>query len=148
MKPLLSAFVSGALFALGLGVAGMTLPSKVMGFLDIAGPWDPSLAFVMIGAIGTHIVLLRLILRRGGPLFGGAFQIPTRKDLDAKLVVGAALFGIGWGLGGYCPGPALTSIVTLAPAVLVVVVAMAVGMVAATPLVPRARREAAVAERS
>jgi uncharacterized protein len=129
MKPLLSAFAAGALFALGLGVAGMTLPSKVIGFLDITGAWDPSLAFVMIGAIATHLVLLRLILRRAGPVFGGSFQIPTRKDIDAKLVAGAALFGIGWGLGGYCPGPALASLVTLAPAVLVVVAAMAAGMV-------------------
>jgi uncharacterized protein len=129
MKPLLSAFAAGALFALGLGVAGMTLPSKVIGFLDITGAWDPSLAFVMIGAIATHLVLLRLIHRRAGPVFGGSFQIPTRKDIDAKLVAGAALFGIGWGLGGYCPGPALASLVTLAPAGLVVVAAMAAGMV-------------------
>jgi uncharacterized membrane protein YedE/YeeE len=129
MKPLLSAFAAGALFAVGLGVSGMTLPSKVVGFLDVTRAWDPTLGFVMIGALATHTVLLRLILRRPGPIFGAIFQIPTRKDIDAKLVAGAALFGIGWGLGGYCPGPALASLVTLAPGVLLVVAAMAAGMV-------------------
>lgn len=128
MRPLLSAFAAGALFALGLGVAGMTLPSRVIGFLDVTGAWDPTLAFVMIGAIGTHLSLLRIILRRTGPIFGVRFEIPTRRDLDGKLVAGAALFGIGWGLAGYCPGPALTSIVTLTPAALIVVAAMAAGM--------------------
>jgi uncharacterized membrane protein YedE/YeeE len=128
MKPLLSAFAAGSLFALGLGVSGMTLPSKVVGFLDITRAWDPTLGFVMFGALATHFVLLRLILRRAGPIFGGSFQIPTRKDIDAKLVAGAALFGIGWGLVGYCPGPALASLVTLAPGVLLLVAAMAAGM--------------------
>jgi len=128
VRSLLSAFAAGLLFALGLGISGMTQPSRVLGFLDVAGAWDPSLAFVMMGALGTHLVLLRVILRRTGPIFSGRFQIPTQKDIDRPLVLGAALFGIGWGLGGYCPGPALVSLVTLGTPVLVLVAAMAMGM--------------------
>jgi uncharacterized protein len=129
MKPLLSAFAAGALFALGIGISGMAQPAKVLGFLDVTGVWDPSLAFVMLGAVAAHFVALRLILRREGSIFGGSFQIPTRKDIDLPLVAGAALFGIGWGLGGYCPGPALASLVTLSPAVLVFAATMIAGMV-------------------
>ena len=131
MRQNLSAFAAGLLFALGLGISGMTLPSRVLGFLDVAGAWNPSLLFVMIGALATHIVLLRVILRRGGPIFGGEFHLPTRKDIDRRLLLGAALFGIGWGLAGYCPGPALTSLVTLGEPVLVLVLAMAAGMMLA-----------------
>jgi uncharacterized protein len=128
VRSLLSAFAAGLLFALGLGISGMTLPSRVLGFLDVAGAWDPSLMFVMIGALATHMFLLRVILRRRGPIFGVGFQLPTRKDIDRPLVLGAALFGIGWGLGGYCPGPALTSLVTLGKPVLLFCAAMAMGM--------------------
>jgi uncharacterized protein len=134
MRSLLCAFAAGLLFALGLGISGMTLPSRVLGFLDVAGAWDPSLAFVMIGALAAHVVLLRVVLRRRGPIFGGAFQIPTRKDINRPLVFGAALFGIGWGIGGYCPGPALVSLVTLGTPVLVLVAAMAMGMMLARRL--------------
>ncbi|TKC98747.1 DUF6691 family protein [Polyangium fumosum] len=128
MKSFGAAFAAGALFAAGLGGSGMTDPTKVLGFLDVTGAWDPSLAFVMLGAVGAHFVTLRLILRRGGPIFGGSFQIPTRKDIDVQLIAGAAVFGVGWGLGGYCPGPALASLSTLAPAVLVFIATMVAGM--------------------
>lgn len=128
MKRSLSAFAAGALFAVGLGISGMTLPEKVIGFLDVTGDWDASLAFVMIGALSVHVVCSRLILRRGTPISGGVFSIPTRKDIDGRLVAGAALFGLGWGLGGYCPGPVLTSVVTLTAAPLIFVAAMAAGM--------------------
>ena len=110
MNAVLASFVSGVLFAVGLGVGGTTKPAKVTAFLDFFGDWDPSLAFVMIGAILMHAVLYRLIRRRPVPLFASAFSIPTRTDIDTRLVGGAALFGIGWGLGGFCPGPAVTSL--------------------------------------
>ena len=100
MKANLTALVSGLLFGLGLGLSGMTLPSKVIGFLDVTGAWDASLAFVMIGAIAVHAVLFRVVTRRVSPLFDAEFHIPSRRDVDGPLVLGAALFGVGWGLGG------------------------------------------------
>lgn len=109
MKQSLSAFGAGALFGVGLAISGMTKPSKVIGFLDVTGAWDASLLFVMVGAIAVHFVARRFILRRPSPLFDTRFHVPTRKDIDRRLVVGSAIFGIGWGLGGYCPGPALVS---------------------------------------
>src|SRR5690606_15297342 len=108
-----ASFAAGALFAVGLSLAGMTQPSKVIGFLDFFGRWDPSLMFVMGGAIGVHLVLSRFIVKRESPLFAARFRIPTRRDVTPKLVAGAALFGIGWGLGGFCPGPGIASIGTL-----------------------------------
>jgi len=130
MRTGVMAFLSGAVFAAGLAVSGMTRPQKVIDFLDVAGDWDPSLAFVMMGAIGLNVVLFRFILMRAGSVFGGAFQLPTRKDIDLRLVAGAALFGIGWGLGGYCPGPGLVSLAAGRAPALVFVIAMTVGMVA------------------
>ncbi len=129
MKPAATAFLSGAVFAVGLAVSGMTQPEKVVGFLDVTGAWDPSLAFVMMGAIGLNIVLFRFILRRTGPVLGGIFQLPTRKDIDARLVIGATLFGAGWGLGGYCPGPALVALGSGAGPAAIFVAAMLAGMV-------------------
>lgn len=129
MKPSICALAAGALFGLGLGVSGMTLPAKVKGFLDVTGDWDPTLVMVMVGAIAVHFVLLRLILRRRAPLFATRFHVPTRRDIDLRLVFGAALFGVGWGLSGQCPGPALTNLATGTPTALVFVAALAVGMV-------------------
>lgn len=103
------AFAAGALFAAGLGISGMTQPSKVIGFLDVAGAWDPSLLFVMGAAVAVHFVLGRIIRRRATPLWDTSFHLPTRKDIDARLVFGAAMFGIGWGLGGFCPGPGIVA---------------------------------------
>jgi uncharacterized membrane protein YedE/YeeE len=124
----LTAFVAGLLFAAGLGVGGMTQPAKVFGFLDVAGNWDPSLAFVMLGAIAFHATAVRWILRRPAPLFAVRFALPTRRDVDARLVTGAALFGAGWGLVGYCPGPAMTALGGGVPAAAVFVPAMLAGM--------------------
>lgn len=128
----LAAFGSAALFGVGLVVAGMTTPSKVVGFLDVFGAWDPSLAFVMIGAIAVHTVLLRLIRRRRAPLFGNGFHLSHRRDLDGRLLLGAALFGTGWGLSGICPGPGLVAVVhgglSGALPIVVFVVMMLVGM--------------------
>jgi uncharacterized membrane protein YedE/YeeE len=103
------AFGAGALFGVGLAVAGMTKPSKVVGFLDLAGRWDATLMFVMIGAVGVHFLAHRLVTRRKAPLLASKFELPTRKDLDQRLLLGATLFGIGWGLAGFCPGPAIVT---------------------------------------
>ncbi len=110
MRSALVSFAAGALFALGLCISGMTQPGKVVGFLDIAGAWDASLAFVMMGAIGVHAVTRRLVLRRAKPLGDASFDEPTARVIDAPLVLGAAIFGVGWGLGGYCPGPAIVTL--------------------------------------
>lgn len=103
------AFVAGVIFAVGLGISGMTQPTKVTGFLDFFGDWDPSLALVMLGAIGAHLVPSVLALRRGAPVFGDRFHLPAFQSIDARLLGGAALFGVGWGLSGYCPGPAVVA---------------------------------------
>lgn len=128
MNALLMSFVSGLIFAVGLALSGMTQPAKVTAFLDFAGDWDPSLALVMIGAILVHAVLYRLIRHRPSPVFASTFAVPTRKDIDVRLVGGAALFGIGWGLGGFCPGPAITALASGRMAVVIFVVSMLAGM--------------------
>lgn len=122
------AFASGLLFAIGLGVAQMTQPTKVLGFLDVAGDWDPSLAFVMVGAIGVHVLFVRRAKKAARPRFAEAFSWPEATGLDARLVVGAALFGIGWGLSGFCPGPAIVSVVALSTKTVAFVLAMIAGM--------------------
>lgn len=121
------AFASGLLFALGLGIGGMTKPEKVIGFLDVAGDWDPSLAFVMGGAVVVYWIVARLALARPRPLFDERFHVPTRRDVDRRLLVGAAIFGVGWGLAGYCPGPALVSLASGRASVAVFVTAMLLG---------------------
>ncbi|WP_286192132.1 DUF6691 family protein [Roseomonas genomospecies 6] len=110
MRLIASAFVVGLLFGLGLVISQMINPAKVLAFLDIFGAWDPSLALVMAGAVAAASVGFAVAGRRAAPLWAPAFQIPTRRDLDARLITGAALFGIGWGLVGLCPGPALTTL--------------------------------------
>lgn len=121
-------FGTGALFGAGLVVSGMTRPSKVLGFLDIAGEWDASLAFVMIGAIAVHAAAFQWLRRKEAPRFAARFDLPAQTTIDRRLVIGAALFGVGWGLGGFCPGPALTSVAALAPGALVFVAAMTAGV--------------------
>ena len=105
-----SALVAGALFGLGLAMSGMTDARIVLGFLDVAGAFDPTLMFVLAGAVATTALLFTPILRRGHPLFACAFQVSNLKHIDAPLLAGAALFGIGWGIAGYCPGPALAGL--------------------------------------
>lgn len=122
------AFVSGVVFAVGLGVAGMTRPTKVIGFLDVTGDWDPSLAFVMIGAIGVFFFAAERARKGRAPLFASSYVLPEAKGIDAPLVLGAVLFGIGWGASGFCPGPALVSLVTASSKVLVFASAMVAGM--------------------
>jgi uncharacterized protein len=121
------AFASGLVFALGLGLSGMTRPSKVLGFLDVAGSWDPSLAFVMVGAIGVHLLFVRRARRAASPRMAPRFTWPPEGRIDVRLLAGAALFGIGWGLAGYCPGPSLVALASLGPGVLLFVSAMAAG---------------------
>ena len=107
MKRILAAFFAGAVFGVGLVVGRMSDPNVVLAFLDVAGDFDPSLVFVMIGAMGTTLVLFRFVLRRDRPLLDADFHLPTNRIVDARLVAGASIFGVGWGLSGYCPGPVL-----------------------------------------
>ena len=128
MKRLVVAYVSGVLFAMGLAISGMTHPSKVLAFLDFAGDWDPSLALVMGSGVLVNLVAFRLATRRGAPLLAPSFSLPAKTAVDVSLVGGAALFGVGWGLGGFCPGPAIVSVVTGATPVVAFVVAMLASM--------------------
>jgi len=130
VKTYLSIFSAGFVFALGLGISGMTNADNVIGFLTLTETWNPSLAFVMVGAIGVHLILFRLILRRESPACDTVFRLPTRRDIDGRLLAGSALFGIGWGLGGFCPGPGIVSLASGSPAALLFVGTMIVGMVA------------------
>jgi uncharacterized protein len=107
----LMAFVSGVLFGFGLGVSQMIDRDRVLNFLDITGIWDPTLLFVLGGAVAVTIVAFRFILRRPYPFFADRFQLPTKKDIDLPLVLGSAIFGVGWGIAGYCPGPGITALV-------------------------------------
>lgn len=131
MAAIMTSLIAGLLFGVGLIVSGMTNPAKVQNFLDIAGTFDPSLAFVMGGAVLTTLAGYRLAFARGRPLIAERFELPTKSKLDMPLVAGSALFGVGWGLAGYCPGPAVTALAFGAPATLVFVVAMVAGMLGA-----------------
>ncbi len=124
----LSAFIVGLIFGLGLVIGGMTDPSKVIGFLDIAGQWDPSLAFVMGGALIVGVVAFRFARQRTTSFLGGAMRMPAKNDLDPRLVIGSLLFGAGWGMAGFCPGPALASLGTGNTKAMLFVLAMIAGM--------------------
>jgi uncharacterized protein len=128
MRQLALAFGSGLVFALALGLGGMTLPERVLGFLDFTGAWDPTLLFFMGGAVGVFALAYRLRLRRQSPLLAPSFVPEPEGRLDARLVGGSALFGLGWGLAGYCPAPALASVGTGAAQVVVFAAAMVGGM--------------------
>lgn len=140
MKSVLASLLAGLLFGAGLLVSGMTQADKVINFLDLSDAWDPSLALVMVGAIGFHAVAYALIRRRTAPLLEGRFGIPTRRDIDGRLVAGSALFGVGWALGGFCPGPGLVSSASLAPQAMVFVAALVGGMFAFRLLDPVLQR--------
>lgn len=105
-------FLSGLIFGIGIAISGMINPAKVLNFLDVAGAWDPSLAFVMGGAVIVTFIGYRLAWRREAPLVGGRFQLPTSTEIDSKLIGGSALFGIGWGIAGFCPGAAIPALGT------------------------------------
>jgi uncharacterized membrane protein YedE/YeeE len=124
----LSEYLIGVLFGLGLIISGMTNPAKILAFLDITGAWDPSLIFVMGGAVLVGLIAFYLAKNRTQSFLGGAMHIPTRRDIDRPLIIGSALFGVGWGLAGFCPGPALVSLGSGELKALVFVVAMLGGM--------------------
>ncbi|MFM2187897.1 MAG: hypothetical protein RIR43_2469 [Pseudomonadota bacterium] len=126
----LSEFLIGLLFGFGLILSGMTDPGKVIGFLDLFGNWDPSLAFVMGGAIAVGFFAFRVAKDRTQNLLGGAMRLPTSKDIDQRLVIGSLVFGAGWGLAGFCPGPALVSLGAGQDKAVVFVIAMVLGMLA------------------
>lgn len=123
----LASLISGMVFGLGLAVSGMVNPKKIIGFLDITGDWDPSLAFVMGGAVVMTVISFRIILKRPTPVLSETFKLPTRQKLDSRLLGGAAIFGIGWGAAGLCPGPAFSSLAFLDPKILLFVLAMLAG---------------------
>ena len=127
-RKLLPPVASGFLFGMGLTVSGMTDPQRVRGFLDLFGNWDPTLAFVMGGAVLVMAVAWRIQARMTKPVFGDKFALPDRTDLDPRLIAGAALFGIGWGIAGLCPGPALASLVLSPVHAIPFVAAMLAGM--------------------
>ena len=142
---LLATFLAGLVFGAGLILSGMTDPGKVIGFLDVAGHWDPSLAFVMGGAILVGAFAFALAGRRGRAFLGGAMQLPQRRDIDLRLVLGSVTFGVGWGLAGFCPGPALVSFGAGVDQAAVFVAAMLGGMLlyhAAERLIHEPRRRA------
>jgi len=125
---LLPPLVSGGLFGAGLAIGGMTDPARVRGFLDVFGHWDPTLIFVMVGALAVMAVAWRVRLRLSRPLFAERFALPDRSDLEPRLVIGAALFGMGWGVAGLCPGPGVAALALYPLDVLPFVVAMLAGM--------------------
>ena len=125
---LLSALLCGLLFGAGLILSEMVNPARVQGFLDWFGDWDPTLAFVMAGALSVATPAMYYLKKKPRPLFSDKFEWPTRKDIDAKLVLGAALFGIGWGISGFCPGPALVGAGSLQPELFLFLVSMLIGM--------------------
>lgn len=123
-----AALVSGVVFGLGLSLSGMLNPARVQGFLDVFGAWDPSLAFVLGGAVAIAFVGVQVMNRIRHPAFDDSFNVPTSRRIDAPLVVGSALFGLGWGIGGFCPGPAVASLSVGIPQTVLFVIAMLVGM--------------------
>lgn len=147
MKQRIFEFVAGLLFGMGLLLSGMTDPSKVLGFLDVAGVWDPSLAFVMSGAVLVGLVAFALAKRRSRSLLGAAMQLPTSRTLDRRLVLGSLVFGVGWGMAGFCPGPALVSAATAQPKAVLFVLAMLAGM-AVFEVLERMRHNAALTQKT
>lgn len=128
MKNSIAALVVGFIFAIGLTLSGMTQPQKVIGFLDLFGQWDPSLLFVMVGAILVHFVTYKLIRKKSSPLFGSQWHVPTKKEMTPALVLGSFIFGVGWALGGFCPGPAVTSLASFDLVPFVFVSSLLLGM--------------------
>lgn len=124
-----AALLSGLLFGAGLAVSGMINPAKVLNFLDLAGSFDATLLFVLGGAVVTTFIGYRLVLARSAPLFADRFRVPAGQGIDRRLVAGAAIFGLGWGLAGFCPGPAIAAVVSLRLEPLVFIAAMAAGMI-------------------
>ncbi len=124
---LVVSFLLGTLFSVGLAISGMVNPDKVIGYLDIFGTWDPALMFVMGGGVTLNFILFKLILKRDNPVLEGGFSIPANTQIDKRLIIGSALFGIGWGIGGVCPGPGLANLFLLSPQVIAFLISMLAG---------------------
>lgn len=129
MKLILASLISGILFGVGLSLSQMTNPDKVLNFLDIVGAWDPSLIFVMLGALEVTFISFKVILKRPSPVFDHKFYLATKKEIDKPLIIGATVFGIGWGLTGYCPGPAVAGLGFGNPEAVIMVIAIYLGFV-------------------
>ncbi|MDO6428756.1 YeeE/YedE family protein [Thalassotalea sp. 1_MG-2023] len=130
MKIVLVSLFSGFIFGIGLIISGMSNPARVLNFLDLSARWDPTLALVMGGAIAVTMPSFYWIRKRNKPLFADKFEIPSNNNIDRKLVIGACIFGIGWGIAGLCPGPSIVAITTLQPEVLLFVFSMLLGILA------------------
>ncbi len=130
--PIISSILAGMIFGAGLALSDMVNPARVLNFLDIAGNWDPTLIFVMASGLAVTTLGYSVVFRRRSPVFADKFNLPTQRQIDLPLVGGAALFGVGWGLAGICPGPALTDLAILEPKVLLFVAAMLIGMILAS----------------
>lgn len=131
---LVLSYLIGLVFGVGISISGMANPAKVLNFFDVAGAWDPSLAFVMGGALIVTALGYRFVLKRPSPMLASSFQLPTRRDLDMPLIGGSAVFGIGWGIAGFCPGGALPALGTGRSEVFIFVAALLVGIIAAKAL--------------
>lgn len=128
IKNALASFATGLVFAIGLGISGMTMPSKVLGFLDLFGNFDASLIFVMAGAILVHFITYRIVKKRKTPILDQQWHVPTKTNITPSLVIGAFIFGFGWALGGMCPGPALTRLAAFESSTIIFILSMLVGM--------------------
>jgi hypothetical protein len=129
MREIAAGLITGLLFGLGLCLSGMTNPAVVQGFLDIAGDWNPALVFVMAAGVTVTFLGYRLLVPKSRPLWAANFSLPTATAIDAPLLLGAAIFGVGWGLAGYCPGPAVVSLASHRPGVIIFVISMLAGMI-------------------
>jgi uncharacterized protein len=130
MKQIAVAAISGIIFGIGLALSQMTNPDKVLNFLDVAGYWDPSLTFVMLGALAVTLSCFRIILKRQNPVFAEKFSLSVKKELDKPLILGSAIFGIGWGLAGYCPGPVIAGLGLGNKEAVIMLVAIYLGFIA------------------
>jgi len=139
MKTVASSLLSGFIFGLGLAVSQMIDPARVIGFLDVAGPWDATLLLVMGGALAVTVPGFPMILSRPHPLLAAKFSLPAKTEIDRPLICGAAIFGVGWGLAGFCPGPALAALASLSPSVVLFVAAMIAGQWLASRVELRSR---------
>lgn len=128
MKQNIAALTVGIFFSLGLGLSGMTQPQKILGFLDLFGQWDPTLAFVMLGALLVHSVLYKIIRKKSSPLLSPVWHVPQKNEITQSLLLGSFIFGAGWALAGYCPGPAVTSLASFQTRPALFVISMLVGM--------------------
>ena len=128
IKQSIASFFCGALFSVGLALAGMTQPAKIVGFLNVFGAWDYSLVFVLASAVGVYYIAFQIVTKRKVPVFALKFNIPTRKDVDLRSVTGGLLFGLGWGISGLCPGPILSTLGTISPSVIILMITMLIGL--------------------